>query len=240
MAITLSEIRRSNETKRVSDLELSLPELKEKYGFDFDVHGTNLDEVFKLHYKVTSGDNGSDGITYIRVDNGATTELGRLLKLSSPRSFKTWVGNCGNLRNYIDFLTIKNYPADLVKKQRLNKTDIQSIPRGARISVPNYWALLAAGFVDKVRSDQVLYKLLKENQLPFVAHNQSSAVSLLGVSLNVSGHDIKLAKYIAIIRSIETFVKNDKLNDKTFIENWIKDCRDYDCELFEGIAIKLN
>ena len=241
MAVSITEFQeQAQRVKRESDLDQTLENLQEKYGVVFDLHDGNINpSTFKISNKITSGDNGNDGETYIRVDKYAKSDLGKSLTMLSPRTFKTWIGYCGNLRNYMDFLTIKDYPRELVKKQHLNKNDILSIPK-TKGYVPNYWALLAAGFVDKVKSDKNLLNALKANTLPLVAHNQVSSRSLCGVTLNVSGHDVKLSKYLAIIRFVETFVKNDKLFDVPYMEEWIKSCREYECDLFEGIAIDIS
>ena len=242
MAVTLSEIKSEQEkvSKITSDLDRTLPELQEKYGFEFITHDPKPKEGAILSNKIVSLDDSTsgDGEVYIRIDRVGKTELGKMLGYVYPRTFYTWVGECGNLRNYIDFLTTKGYPKHLLKKQRLNRKDILSIPKD-KANVSNYWALVAAGFVDKVKSDRALLKALKENTLPFVAFNANKTMTLLGKSVNVSGHDPRYAKYLAIIRSVETFIKNDKLNDKEFIETWIKNCRDFDCDLFTGLPFEV-
>lgn len=242
MAVTMSEIKSStmSSTKVISDLDKKLPELQEKYGFEFVTHDPKPKEGAILSNKISSLDDvtDGDGTQYIRIDRGATTELGKMLSYTYPKTFFTWIGECGNLRNYIDFITIVNYPKNLIKKQRLNKKDIMSIPR-ERANVANYWALVAAGFIDKVRGDKALLNALKDNKLPFVSYCAGKTMELFGKSMNVSGHDVKYAKYLAIIRSVETFIKNNKLSDKEFIEGWIKDCRDFDCDLFEGLPFEV-
>lgn len=242
MAITMSDIQSTttSHTKIVSDLDKQLPELQEKYGFEFITHDPKPKEGAILSNKISSLDDKTDGdgTHFIRIDRGAKSELGKMLNYTYPKTFFTWIGECGNLRNYIDFITIVDYPRHIVKKQRLNKKDILSIPRN-RANVANYWALVAAGFVDKVKGDKALLMALKDNELPFVSYCADRTMTLLGKSVSVSGHDVKASKYLAIIRSVETFIKNNKLSDKNFIEGWIKDCRDFDCDLFEGLPFEV-
>ena len=94
MAVTLSDIRKKNFAQRESDLEKSLGALKEKYGFDFDIHCDNIKPNFKINFSIggLDGIKDGDGTSYIRIDKGATTELGKFLRITHPRSFFTWVG----------------------------------------------------------------------------------------------------------------------------------------------------
>jgi len=148
---------------------------------------------------------------YINVIKDSNTELGKMLSPGHPRVFSTIFGNIGNVRAGMDFVTTMSYPIDILGKSRLTKNDIAKIPR-KKVSIPNYWAVVAYLLVTRIRQDSKLRELMKDNDKEYICvyikNGEEMGKSYTSfIPVNVFG------RYLSILRDIEVVIKDDKLDD---------------------------
>lgn len=137
-------------------------------------------------------------------------------------------------------LMIPGFPLELVHK-RLTFKDFNRIPKNVRpVSLPNYYALLAYAFCQRVMSDKELQQMLKENTVPLTSYTVNKNKKFFNKTITVTEMNYSLGKYVGIIRYVEKLIKEDKFKTKEinkFIES-VKDAPDKD--LLDGVAVNIT
>lgn len=202
-------------------------------------HETTSPSILDKHSTIqTPATSAEDGVDYINVDFHSSTDLGRRLSMVYSKPFFTILGQTANIKTFAAAITIPNYPAEFIRKYRLTSEDFKQIPK-ERVSVPNYWALIAYAFCEKVKADKDLQKMLKENTLPFTAISGNKEVNFFNTTLVMAKPNFQLGKYVAIIRLVSDMIKNGTFKDQE-IKDFIVSCKDVpEVDLLEGVACKL-
>lgn len=181
-----------------------------------------------------------DGVHFINVDIRSTSELGRKVSMVYSKPFNTIIGRVSSIRMFANAITIPGFPMDLLGKFKYTKEDMLRIPKDSVTKVPNYWALIAYAFCEKVKADPILKKLLTENELPFSGIAGNKEVDFFNTKLLIEKPNYKLGKYIAIIRIVSEMLKANKFTEID-IKDFIIKCKDVpEVDLLEGVACKLN
>lgn len=202
-----------------------------------------LGEYPKLYYP---GVNKVEGIDYINVDIKSKCELGRKLSMVYSRPFNTIIGKAISIRMFANAISVPGFPMELLSKFKPTTDELKSIPKQT-IKVPNYWALLAYAFCEKVKADKDLKLALFENELPFTVATKSADQTEVDffntkVLIDKPKYDLnfKLVRYVAIIRAVSKMIKEDKFSEED-IKEFIVQCKDVpEVELLEGVAVAIN
>ena len=171
-----------------------------------------------------SGDK-KEGVDYINVNHNSESVLGKRLAPSYNQSFPTFIGECSSITNFMNAIKYEGYPLSLLNKWRV--TEEQFNFRGAKqLDVPNYWSLVAYALCQKVKADEELQKMMKENELPYTCFTTTVNKTFFNKSVMITQPKTSLAKYVAIIRHIQNMLKEDRFTD-THIEKFISDCKKF-------------
>jgi len=183
-------------------------------------------------------DKMKEGIDYINIVKDSEYELGSKLSLGYPVGFKTVFGTIGTLRSGMDFISTPNYPVSLLSKKKLTKHDINTIP-SKRITVPNYWSVVAYMVCSRVKADSDLLQLLKDNTLVLTSVNVKKTEDL-GMFGSTYIPNYKMGRYLSIVRHISDMLKEDRFTDDD-IKQFISDCRDdKDKDVFDGLPFEIK
>lgn len=162
-----------------------------------------------------------DGLEFINISKIAKTELGKLLKSDYIHPFKTFLGDVASVLVFSKAIITPNYPLDLLyKKTKLTSVDIDRIPTN-KVSVANYWALVAYAYCARIQQDAKLIGMLKNNTLPFVSFELGSPREFFGKTIVMHTVNKHMGKPIAILNYIVKLIKEDNFNDdsiKAFVE----------------------
>ena len=183
-----------------------------------------------------------EGVKYINISKKSNSELGRMLAPTYSVRFKTFLGNIYSIKSFIEAIVTPGYPLELLTKPRLTKKDFEKIPsRNIRKNhLANYWALVAYALCQRVKGDTKLQSLLASNKLPFTVYTVNNSEEFFGKIINVVKLDYSLARYVGIIRYIETMIKSNTFT-KTNISQFIENCKDSpDKDLLDGIALNIE
>lgn len=175
---------------------------------------------------------------YINVVRGSDSMLGRELAPSFEYSFKTIFGKIGSMRVGMDMVATPNYPMELVSKRHLTRKDIDTIPT-KKINLPNYWAIVTYLLASRIQADPKLIEAIKNNDLEYTStHSKATeAMSMVGV---VCTPNLKMGRYLGIIRGISKLIKTDTFNDEN-IHAFVKECKDkVNVPLFENLPFKMD
>lgn len=188
--------------------------------------------------EVSNFSGGEDGVDYINVSRFGATKLGRLLNPGHPVKFHSWLGVFNSVKTYMDFVNTPGYPKELVSKTNLKREDYANIPKQKQ-TVPNYWAIVAAGLHGRISGDKQLVKLLKDNELPFTSLFRKTNMMLFGSKVNVDSADPKMGRYLAIIRFYSDMIKNGDFFKIKKVEEFVEQCKDYpELDLLEGVPFE--
>lgn len=185
--------------------------------------------------------NQVEGKDYINVGvrgqkDPSRSELGKLLALDNVQTFNTFFGKVNSMRSYLDYITIPNYPVKFLTQVPQLKQDYRSIQKDKRVSLPNYYSLVALGLIYKIKSNTRLQKLMKKNKLPYTALTKRKQSELWGKVVSVTGIDNKLGNYVAIIRLLEEMLKDGTFYQDDKIEEFVNKCKSSPEEdIFAGI-----
>lgn len=184
--------------------------------------------------------NDVEGVDYINVSKYSESELGKMLSYGHPVKVKTVFGKLGTVRAGMDFVKTPGYPTALLGKQKLSADEVNSIPR-KHVSVPNYWAIVAYIMCERIDQDPRAKKLLKENVAPvFTSFNTQSERQFFTKSVKLSVPNMKMGRYLSIIRHIEKMLKEDRFTQED-IEQFVNDCKDHpELDIFEKSTLMLS
>lgn len=165
--------------------------------------------------------------------------LGKQLTVLYPHKFKTFFGDIGCIKNFMDFISTEGYPFQYLAKTKLTKKEITNIPR-PKLNLPNYWAAVAYAVTCRIKDDAKLIAELKANTLDFTSYIEKAPTSFLGSTVSASVPDMKASRYLSILRHIVELIKADKFTDSN-IEQFIQDCRDDKTKhVFDGVPFDLK
>lgn len=201
----------------------------------------NTKSILAERNKLSSFINQVEGQDYINVgikgqNDPDRSELGKMLALDNVQTFNTFFGKVNSMKSYLDYLTIPNYPVKFLTQLPQRRQDYKSIPKDDRVSLPNYYSLVALGLIYKIRSSKKLQKLMRKNKLPYTALIKMKQSELWGKVVSVTGIDNKLAYYVSIIRYLEDMIKDGTFYQDDKIEEFVNQCKHApEQDIFAGI-----
>lgn len=203
---------------------------------------TMVEKVVEQYDNVQANSGLKDGVDYINVSPHGETELGRMLFLTHSHPFNTFLGKCANIKNFMSAITKVSFPIRLLSKPKLTKEEKEKIfgDKSGVKNVPNYWALIAYAFTEKVKADTKLQELLVNNNLEFVSFKIIKNKPLFNKYVDISIPDESMLRYIAIIKYVETLLKEGRFNTDTITE-FIEKCKYRpELDITDGIALNIT
>lgn len=180
-----------------------------------------------------------NGADCVNIDHKSDSELGKMLSPLYPINVKTIFGNIGTIKNFIDFITAPGYPYEMLRMKKFSPKEIARIPKN-RKTVPNFWGAVAYAICERVKGDVKLLSLIKKNTLPYSSFNQTEEGIFFDKRVLVSIPNLKMSRYLSVIRHIELMVKSDTFNDETIL-NFINNCRDdITKDVFDDMAVSVT
>ena len=144
---------------------------------------------------------------YVNVAKFSNCDLGKMLSLGYGCRFDTLIGTCGNMRNAVDYITTDKYPKSLLPLSRLNKRQIDKIPKHKR-RIVNFMSAVAVMLYDRISSDKDLIDSLDSNTkhiISYTTHKRSS----LGTTVIVYEYNNGLNYYTKLLRVYNLMIVND-------------------------------
>ena len=173
----------------------------------------------------------------VNVNIKSTESLGKALSLTYPKQFTTIVGVAACIKNFLDYLTKVDYPIDLLSKTSITKKDLVRIPKKTNMVI-NYWSMAAYALTERIKQDTKLFNLIKENKLEYTSFNSTTNMVVDNVEVEITVPDLKMCRYISIIRHIDYLIKND-LFDEANITELINNCKnDATKSIFAGTKLE--
>lgn len=174
-----------------------------------------------------------EGVTYISLTPQSSVLLGRALASTNNFKFNTVIGPVRTISGFMQCISTKDFPKDLLLKSRYKEKDIKLISSLTTLNLVNYWAAMAYATCSRVQQDEELVKWLKGVDIPFTIvrwEKGSGSLSDQEYLVNVT----RLRVYLAIVRDITALIKADDFNDVSIEEliNFYKD--DKEAHVFEG------
>lgn len=182
-------------------------------------------------YEITKND--IEGENYINVGTYSKLKVGKQLAPGYPTSFKSVLGTTGNIRNALNFLTIKGFPAKLIGKKRLTSYDIKSLQNKESVRISNYKAYLIYFISLRILDDHQLLKALAKLPIDirFTSFNMRTD-KILECKSRLYNDNISL--YCDAIAELFMLIKNDKFTNY-FIQKLILDSKSSEVDLFTDI-----
>lgn len=176
---------------------------------------------------------------YISLWSGSKSVLGRALSYTNPRRFNTFIGEVSGIRRFVVYLSTKDLPISFLLKGKYTKEDHELVRSKESLSLTNYWAVVAYALIERIRNDKKLQEMIYENTLPFTAITWKKTPSILNnvPNMKVGVNNIRLANYLAIIRNIETLIKNDMFTSANMKELIKFHMVNKDVDIFDGSII---
>jgi len=138
----------------------------------------------------------------------------------------------------MDFISTPSYPIALLNKKKLTKHDINRIP-SKRVTVPNYWGIVAYMTCARIKTDEHLMKLLKDNEVVLTSVNIKKTETM-GISGATYIPNYKMGRYLSIVRYISDMLKCNKFTDND-IKQFILACRDDNTKgLFDELPFSIK
>lgn len=158
-----------------------------------------------------------DGKDYIEIGKEAATKLGMYLGFTYDRPFVLPYGKFSNPYKAISHLALEGFPINL-RLKHLSKEDINLIRTLRKKDVKHYWVIVLYIIINKIKNDDVLVKLLKENNLDFHWFKGQIDKPLLGKKvIKCKKTLVNMTNYTAVIRLASELVKLDKINDDDYV-----------------------
>lgn len=204
-----------------------------------------VSSVLEFYNAVQNGmnkDEMKDGVNFINITSQGETELGKMLFITYSHPFNTFLGRCANIKNFMTAITRSNFPLNFLTKTRFTKEEKAKIfaDKSRVINVPNYWALVAYAFIERVKADKKLQEMLVNNTLDYVSFRVSKDKVLFNKIVNITYPDESLVRYIAIVKHVEALLKEGKFN-KDNIDKFINDCKYHpELNILDGIATNIS
>ena len=180
-----------------------------------------------------------EGEDYINVSKYSDTGLGKALAPGAKANFDTVFGKVGNVRAAMDYIAIPNYPVKLLSKAKLTASDINKIP-GKRISVPNYWSIVTYIMAERIKADEKLHDMLKENDVELTCFSKIGKATMFGKEVFMSQPNKSMGRYIAVIRVLSNLIKEDKFTDENILDI-VNQAKDHpEKGIFEGSTVNIE
>lgn len=155
-----------------------------------------------------------DGIDYINISSISKTKLGKILCSNHDKPFTTFLGIVPNIMTFTRAIVTPNYPTKFISEGRKpTKDEIRRIPK-TRVKIPNYWALVTYAYAERIRQDEKLVSMLKENKLPFVSFSKTEEKDFFGIKISMSSPNTDMNKPLAIITKLSELIKEGKFDDE--------------------------
>lgn len=164
--------------------------------------------------------------------------LGRMLSPLYKSTIVTELGTFNSIKSFMNYLTVPNYPAKYNHKAVLDKKEERKLYKKNGVKfVPNYYALVAYALLTRISKDKKLMEMLKENNKPFTSTVTMTAQLFGSEPRDYTTVNLKMMRYIAVIRLVSEDIKAGKKIDKKYIEDFVTKCKDKpDQDLLEGAA----
>lgn len=166
-----------------------------------------------------------EGVDYINISHNSESVLGKRLAPSYNLTFPTFIGDCASITNFMNAIKYESYPLSLLNKWKVTEEQF-SFKTAKQLDVPNYWSLVAYALCQKVKADEELQKMMKENELPYTCFTTTVNKTFFNKSVMITQPKTSLARYVAIIRHIQNMLKEDRFTD-SHIEKFISDCKKF-------------
>lgn len=191
----------------------------------------------KNSFLKTPEENEKEGVDFINVSFKSEVWLGKELHPNYNKTFKTFAGKTGSVRLFMSLITIPGFPIELLNK-RLENEDFAKIPK-EKVTLPNFWALVAYATCERVLQDKELRNKLKNNEAYLTSFENYTAPSLFkgraNLTVGVKSVNTRMACHIAILREIIAMIKEDKFTREN-ISEFIDKCKSFpELDIFEGI-----
>lgn len=181
-----------------------------------------------------------EGERIVNISSSSEVELGRLLAPMWTSNTLLFCGRVAKIKTYMEAIRTPGYPLEYLEKTKFTTEDIKKIPK-EKAYLPNYWALVALGVVERVRQDKKLAQMLKVNNLEFTLLDKPKRFEFDNRVMEMSLVDTKLRNYVSIIRHIELMIKQETFNDKEVVAKFINDCKsDKSKDLFDNIQLPIR
>lgn len=186
---------------------------------------------------------GQEGVDYINVAAGlqrdeSASMLAKMLAPDNAHTFYTAFGPIISMKTFSDFITTPGYPVELLNRVPKSAKAYNSIPT-KRVTIPNYYALLALGLYWKIKSSKRLYMALKANELPFTSLTKTAKI--FGTSVAVKTVNPKMEYYVILVQEFQKLIKDGKFNDDNVVKDLIKRCMFApEKDLFDSLPFEVN
>jgi len=180
-----------------------------------------------------------EGKDYINIAKLSKLDIGKELSPGYGFQFTTMFGKAGTVRSAMDYISIKDYPKDLLSKKKLLSKDIKRIT-GKRINVTNYWAMVMYIVAERIKQDTALIETIKDMPDDIVITSLlTNEVKTFGLVGSVYVVNTKMSMYVAVIKTFVYMIKNDEFTDDSILKE-INDARvDDSHEFYDGLAINI-
>lgn len=184
-----------------------------------------------------------DGKTFINIGSKAETELGRLLSWTSPiKDLYTIYGKVGTIRNFSDAITVKGFPVEYMGMARIPKDILEKHVfqnTSKKLSIPNYWSLIAYVTAESIRARKNLVELIKNNDLDYACVTEKRKATVFGTEIVIPSTIRQMIYYVGIVRGLTELVKADKIYDNAAVGQFISDCK-FAPDKDIGFGVELN
>lgn len=170
-----------------------------------------------------------DGKTFINIGSKAKTELGVLLSWTTPiQGLYSIYGKVGTIRNFSDALTIKNFPSNYMGMAKIPKDILEKHVfnnKSKKLSIPNYWSLIAYITAEGIRARKKLIDLMKANTLDYGCVTELRKATVFGSDIVIPSTIRQMINYVGIVRGLDRIVKEDKIFDNHVVGAFIDQCK---------------
>lgn len=177
----------------------------------------------------------------INISLKSTSELGRMLSPKWSSSIRMDFGTFGSINNFMDYISIPNYPAKFKTKPFISVKELEGLEK--RKSVPNFYALVAWAVATRISKDKYLQKLMIENTLPYTSMILRRVKDIENPEHKkiIPDINLKMGRYVGIIRTIANDLKNGETIDDKYVMKLVLSCRDKpELPLLHGVAFSVQ
>lgn len=200
-------------------------------------------DIYSLFKKDSSfielTDDMEEGVDYISLVDQSNTLLGRALATTNRYKFDTVIGRVLSISKFMQYISTKDFPSRFLLKHNYSKKDNILISQLETLELPNYWSAMAYVTCCRISQDEKVMELLKENTLPLTIARYEVRNKYIPdkIEPNIINYT-KLGNYLAIVRDIETLLKNYLFTEEniTSLVDFYKSNKDL--ETFSGSNIK--
>lgn len=162
------------------------------------------------YYDMEVVQSARDGEDHINVSMTSRKKLGRFLSTEFIHEIATPLGKFSSLDLFMRYINTPKMPFTFNNPRSAKDYYKKYKKMGLKtISIPNYWALVMAGFICKITSNKRMMKALEESTLPLTSYHyekqKNNALGQSGPSVIV--HHYYRSKYIGIIMEVRDVLK---------------------------------